>query len=137
MLRNSYIHPNINWNNLHAPLRLSSPAPGSASTRLGSGARPVGGDGCMHGIGSTAKATTGNSPSGKHPSTLLKPLALILRPKCLPLPQHPMVHAGRRRRHRHVLRSFALHRGLGWVPPVSPSGPGDTLGWEGYTPSAI
>lgn len=72
MLGNSYIDPNISQNNLHPPLRLSSPTSGSASTQLGSDARPTGGDGRVRGIGSTTKTTAGNSPTGKHPSASLK-----------------------------------------------------------------
>lgn len=72
MLRNSYIDPNINQSNLHAPLKLSSPAPGSASTRLRSDARAMDGDGSVCGISPTVKATAGNFLTGKHPSTMLK-----------------------------------------------------------------
>lgn len=72
MLGNPYIDPNINRNNLHPPLRLSSPALDSASTHLGSDARPRGGHGCVRGISSMTKATTGNSPMRKHSSASLK-----------------------------------------------------------------
>lgn len=117
---NSYVYPNINQNNLHPPLRLSSPAPSW--------------EWCLvHGWG---KGCECDGQHSKSPHRLSPPEHInkgwILRLKCLPLPQHPTVHEEKtRRRHWRVLRSPALEQGLGWIPPVSPSGPGNTRTGKG------